>query len=131
MALIILTEKRRSKCVTCRIIFTLTFATGVTNAALALVVALLSMTTRFHAAAADNVKWMLQGGRERERLKRGRTVFYNQQSIKAIVYVVGMNLIALAESGQIVRMEHWMHATDCSIGVNGLQYRMSSLPVLF
>ena len=42
-----------------------------------------------------------------------------------------MNLIALAESGQIVRMEHWMHATDCSIGVNGLQYRMSSLPVLF
>ena len=62
------------------------------------------MTTRFHAAAADNVKWMLQGGRERERLKRGRTVFYNQQSIKAIVYVVGMNLIALAESGQIVRM---------------------------
>ena len=109
MALIILTEKRRSKCVTCRIIFTLTFATGVTNAALALVVALLSMTTRFHAAAADNVKWMLQGGREKD--WRGRTVFYNQQSIKAIVYVVGMNLIALAESGQIVRMEHWMHAT--------------------
>ena len=35
------------------------------------------------------------------------SVFYNQQSIKAIVYVVGMNLIALAESGQIVRMEHW------------------------
>ena len=67
MALIILTEKRRSKCVTCRIIFTLTFATGVTNATLALVVALLSMTTRFHAAAAaDNVKWMLQGGREKD-----------------------------------------------------------------